>query len=756
MTTSPPKYTAAHWGSYRFDGTGLAPVADDPHPSAVGQSWWSAARHEPTRIARPAFRRGWLQARDSARSGDAEFVELPWDEALDIVAGEFRRIIDSHGNSAIFGGSYGWASAGRFHHAQSQLSRFLNCIGGYTAKRNSYSHAGAEVLFPHVFGLSFYEAMGQATSWPSIEAEAELILAFGGLADRTAQIASGGVARHHVAGRVARLRDKGIQLVNVSPQQGDLDGGTWLPIRPGTDRALILALAYVLFDEGLADEAFLSRYTSGAEIWRAQVMGERDGQPKTPDWAAPICDLMPDVICALARDLAANKSLITCAYGLQRADRGEETLWAAINLACMLGRIGQPGTGFAFGPASMNSSNRPVRTRSWPAVPAGKNPVADFIPVARIADMLDAPGALFHYNGGTHIYPDIRMIAWAGGNPFHHHQDLFRLERAWQRPDTVLILDHSWTATARRADIVLPATSPLEREDIMLMYRESEAVYMSRLRPPHGEARDDHAILAGLADRLGVGPAFTEGRDTEGWLRHLWDQARTKAPGLPDFEALKAAGRVNVPDSDVASVFLEAFIADPDAAPLATPSGKIEVASRRIADMALPDLGATPSWTAPREWTGDAPADALHLISPQPQMRLHAQNDAGDASRAAKVQGRERCYLHPDTAAAHDLAEGDVALLRNARGRTLAGVTLTPGIRRDCIALPTGAWMDVVLLEDGPIDVHGNPNVLTYDAGSSALSQGNPAHTALVYVSKWDRPLPPVTVFDGPRLVRGG
>lgn len=747
------QFTASHWGTYRLRDGELVPVEDDPYPAPAGRGWWSAANHVPSRIARPAFRRGWLAGRDRLRAGDAEFVELPWDEALDITAEEFRRIIDQYGNAAIFGGSYGWSSAGRFHHAPSQLRRFLSCIGGFTGRRNTYSHGAAEVLFPHVFGQDFATVMANATSWNQIESQTEIILALGGLTPRTAQIASGGVSRHHLAGRLDRLKERGVRLVNVSPQAGDLAGGEWLAIRPGSDRALILALAYVLFDEGLADETFLDRCTAGADLWRNEVMGAGGGQPRTPEWAAPICDIPSADIAALARDLARHKSLISVAYGIQRADRGEESLWAAINLAAMLGQIGRPGTGFAFGPASMNSSNRPVARRAWPSMPVGANPVSDFIPVARLTEMLERPGERFRYDGGTYHYPDIHMICWSGGNPFHHHQDLFRLERAWRKPDTVLVTDHSWTATARRADIVLPATSPLERDDIMMQYREDQVVYMSPLKLPHGEARDDYAIFTGLSERLDVAEAFTEGRSTDAWLRHLWDMARAQVSGLPGFEDLKNAGRVTVPDSARDPVFLAAFTADPDANPLPTPSGRIEVGSDAIGAMDLPTLGATPGWSEPREWLGDAPPDALHLISPQPELRLHAQNDAGEASRGAKIRDREPCFLHPETAASIGVEQGDVVVLKNHRGRTLAGVLLSRGIRRDCVALATGAWMDVVCLEDGPIEVHGNPNVLTYDAGTTDLSQGTSAHTTLVEISRWDRPLPPVTVFEGPSFV---
>ena len=749
---TPPYYTSSHWGSYRFESGQLVPVDTDPFPSDIGKSWLEGTQDKSVRIARPAIRKGWLEHKDRNRTGDAEFVEVPWDEAIDITAQAFQHTITHYGNQAIFGGSYGWASAGRFHHAQSQLQRFVNVIGGASFKKNTYSHAGAEVLFPHIFGDHFMKVMAQATSWNHITSHCELIVAFGGITPRTAQVASGGVARHHVSGHIEMLAQKGVRMVNISPLQSDLEAGEWLSIRPGADRAMMLALAYVLFDSGLADLEFLERCTSGWQKWRAMVMGEADGQPKTPHWAAGICDIPEQDIIALAHDMAHHRTLINMAYGPQRAERGEETLWACINLAATLGQIGQKGTGFAFGAGSMNSSSRPVKTRSWPALPTGTNPVKSFIPVARVTEMLEQPNSPFIYDGRQYTYPDIKLVIWSGGNPFHHHQDLFRLEAAWQKPECVIVTDHSWTATARRADIVLPASSPLERTDIMMQYRECDIVYMRPVLPRFEDSKDDYQIFSALAEKMGVGEAFTENRSEADWLAFLWADAQQKHPQLPDFESLQASGIIHLEDSVCDQDFLGAFVSDPQGHRLGTPSGKIELASETIASMKLDDLGATPGWTAPDEWAYNA-EDMLHLISPQPQFRLHAQNDSAGLSKASKINGREPCYIHPDCAARHQLSEGDIALIENHRGRTLAGVIITAQVRPDTIVLPTGAWMETRTLPDGKLEIHGNPNVLTPDKGSTSLSQGNPAHTALVRLSRWTDPLPEITVFNSPVFV---
>ncbi len=750
------RYTAAHWGAYRIEGDTLAPLDDDPAPSRIGRGWVSAARDPNSRILGPAVRKGWLDGTGGDGRGADPFVEIPWDRAIALAAGEIDRVRARHGNGAIFAGSYGWASAGRFHHAQSQLRRFFNLVGGSVTARNTYSHAAAEVILPHVTGMSNRAFQDGMTSWPLIAEHCELLVAFGGLSARTAQITSAGTSSHEVGAWLERLAAR---VVNISPRRSDFAGGEWLSIRPNTDVALMLALCHSLLVGDRHDRAFLERYTSGWPAFRAYLLGETDGIAKSADWAAPICDIPPRRIRDLAAQMAAQRTMITVTWGLQRADHGEQPVWAGLALAAMLGQIGQPGTGFGFGYGSTTPVGRPARLYPWPSVPQGHNPIDDFIPVARIADMLERPGAPYTYDLQTRRYPDVRLVYWAGGNTFHHHQDLARLERAWQRPETVIVQDHGWTATARRADIVLPATTSLERDDIMMNRRDPALIFMSAMFAPMGAALDDHEIFRRLAARLGVKAAFTEGRGPDAWLAHLWQGARDVAAAhgarLPDFDTFRATGRVAMPDADETRVQFGDFVRDPARHPLNTETGRITLTNDAIARAGLPDCPGYPAWLAPAESLLDAPPGALHLISGQPDTRLHGQNDRGSEAQADKIAGREPCYLHPDTAAARGISDGQIVLVSNDRGATLAGARLTDAIRRDCVALATGAWYDPAPIDGRRIDLAGNPNAVTLDKGCSALSQGTVAHTALVVVAPWDGPLLAVRVDRPPPFVAG-
>lgn len=753
------KYTAAHWGAYRFTpgDTTLHAVADDPAPSRIGRGWVSAARDRRSRILTPCIREGFLAGDGGTGRGRDRYVPVGWDRALDLAANALARIRDTHGNRAIYGGSYGWSSAGRLHHAQSQMRRFLALAGGCVGSTETYSHAAAEVLYPHIVGLDLKALQDATTALPLVAEHCELLLAFGGISRRTAQVASSGTARHEVAPWMAALQRNGVEAITVAPERGDLPGD-WLAIRPGTDTALMLALMYEIERAGGSDAGFLETHTSGWPILRGYILGKADGIAKSADWAAPITDLEAATIRALAARLMGKRAMIALAWGVQRADHGEQPLWAGLALAAQLGQIGLPGTGYAFGYGCTTPVGRATRLIPWPSFPVPPNPVRDAIPVARIADMLEGPGQPYRHDGRTRTYPDIRMIWWTGGNPFHHHQDLRRLDAAWQRPETIVVTDHSWTATARRADIVLPATTPLEREDIMMNRRDPSLVHMSPMFDPMGQSRDDHAIFADLAGRLGIGAAFTEGRDAQGWLDHLWQRAQGVATAhgfaLPDLAAFRAMGRFDIPDPDEARVAFAAFRRDPKANALATESGKITLFNRRIAAMDLDDCPGHPTWLPPREGA-PLPRDAFHLISGQPDTRLHGQNDTGAESVAAKHRDREVCTLHPDAAARLGVAAGDILRLFNARGATLAAVRLAPGMRRDCISLPTGAWYDPQIVDGAWLEVHGNPNAVTRDQGCSGLSQGNVAHSCVVWAEPWRGPLPRLTVREAPLICQG-
>ncbi len=753
---------SSHWGVFSAgwqDGELVVePHPRDPDPNGILQNFPAALRHR-ARVAEPMVRKGWLEdgPGPSDRRGRDSFVPVTWEKALDLLAAELARVRDAHGPGAVFGGSYGWSSAGRFHHAQSQVHRFLNTsIGGYVKSVNSYSAGASAVILPHFLGP--FEAVSRRNvTWEQVAGHSEIVVAFGGMALKNSMVASGGVSAHVERRSMAAAAARGCAFVNVSPLRDDLPEearAEWLAPVPNTDTAMMLGMAHTLLAEGLHDHAFIERCCSGWEAFEAYLTGRADGVPKTAEWAAPICGLPAETVAGLARRMAGKRSLIVMAHSLQRAEHGEQPVWMAGVLAAMLGQIGLPGGGYNYALGSIAHYGKRHNAVPTAALPQGRNGVGAFIPVARIADMLLHPGQPFDYDGQRLTYPDIRLVYWAGGNPFHHHQDLNRLRRAFATVDTLVVHEIAWTATARHADIVLPTTMTLEREDIGAAPTDPLMVAMHRIAEPFGQARDDYAIFADLAGRLGARETFTEGRDVRGWLRHLYEATRQglEAKGLPapDFDAFWEAGELILPQDPDDGGILRAFREDPDGAPLPTRTGKIQISSPTIASFGYEDCPGHPAWLAPSD--APAPGRPLWLVANQPATRLHSQFDFGGHSDGMKRRGREVMRIHPQDAAPRGIADGDIVRLFNARGACLATAALSEEVRPGVVQLPTGAWYDPEDAEEAmPLCVHGNPNVLTRDAGTSRLAQGCTGQLTSVEVKRFSGNLPPIRAFDPPR-----
>jgi biotin/methionine sulfoxide reductase len=524
----------------------------------------------------------------------------------------------------------------------------------------------------------------------------------------------------------------------------------------------MLGIAHTLVSEGRHDRAFLARLCVGWEVFEDYLLGRTDNRPKDAAWAAPICELAAEDIVSLARRAAGKRTLVTCSQSLQRARYGEQPVWMGLVLAAILGQVGLPGGGFAYALGSIAHSGKPQVAVPVPTLAQGRNSIADFIPVARISDMLLQPGAPFDYDGRRLAYPDIKLVYWVGGNPFHHHQDLHRLRDAFARPDTIIVHESAWTATARHADIVLPATITLEREDIGASPVDPLLVAMHQVVSPFGEAQDDYAIFSGLARRLGAEQAFTEGRSARQWLEHLYEPTRRAliehGAEAPDFEEFWRRGELRLPTRLWDGGMVRAFRNDPKREPLPTPSGKIEIASAAIASFGYADCPQHPTWLPTDDDSGER--FPLYLIANQPATRLHSQLDFGATSAASKVRDREPVRIHPHDAAARGIRDGDIVRLYNDRGACLAGAVLSDALRPGVVQLATGAWFDPLFDPDRPeaekpLCVHGNPNVLTRDIGTSRLAQGSTGQIARIQIERFDGPLPPVRAFDPPADASG-
>ena len=761
------RLTSSHWGTYRVQTengriTDLINFEYDSDPSPIGKGIIDTY-DDKSRISSPMIRKSWLEKgakSDKNLRGKDPFVRVEWDEASEIVANELKRVIETYGNEGIFGGSYGWASAGRFHHAQSQLHRFLNCIGGYTSSKYTYSFAAAEAVVPHILG-SFRDFLDTCTSWESINKNTTLFVCFGGIPLKNGQISQGGTGNHYQKQHLNDAINSGIKFINISPIREDLISESsfdWHPIKPNTDTALMIGLAHTLFKTNLYDKVFIDKYTKGFEKFVPYLLGLDDGVVKSARWASRITGLKESNIVSLAKEMAKNRTMISLSWSLTRQKHGEQPMWAGIMLASMLGQIGLPGGGFGFGYSATNYIGGNFTVIPCKSLPQGKNKVGAFIPVARITDMLLHPGEKFKFNGGDYHYPDIKLMYWAGGNPFHHHQDINRLLQGWKNLDTIITNEWCWNALAKYSDIVLPCTIPLEREDIAMTPRDPFLISMDKVLTPYKDSLDDYEIFSRVAEKMGIKSEFTDNKSSNEWQKWLYDETRKAASSsgieMPSYEVFKSKGWFKVKPPSKPVIMMEKFRNDPENYPLKTPSGKIEIFSKTIAEFKYDDCPGHPIWWEPQEWLGSKNQQfPIHLISNQPKTKLHSQLDHGSHSRLYKIKGREPVRINPIDAKKRGIQNGEIVRLFNKRGSCLAGAIIDKNIRIGVAQMSTGAWYDPSRKTGNEfMCIHGNPNVLTPDFGTSKLGQGPIAHSCLIEIEVYKDVPEEINAFQPPTI----
>ena len=757
--------TATHWGVFRYETDGrslkLHPLEGDERPTPL----LAAIEKMPfaqSRIRYPSVRAGFLEkgASSAADRGSDRWVRVSWSEALDLASRELNRMYDTYGPSAVFGHSYGWKQSGVLNSPSTLLRRMLALRGGYVRGENTYSTAAIYKILKYVVG----EPCPEVSSWEMILKHSSRVV-FWGCDPLITNDIDWTSTLHAGADSLMALKDAHIETIAVNPLKPDTAkalGSRWIPLRPGSDTALMLGMIHTLLTENLADRRFLAECTEGFERFEAYVMGREDGIVRDPLWAQAQCGVAAHDIRALARELAGNRTMLMLGWGPQRARFGEQFHWMGYALAACLGQIGLPGGGIG---AHYHDSwgGAPKRTgvglRGMPLPQTEGFLASPVIPVARFADALANPGRTIDFNGRKVTYPDIRLLIWSGGNPFAHQPDTLGLMRAWKRPECVIVSDTHWTPTAKMADIVLPACTVFERDDMTAISELSHQgiAAMHKILEPRFESRSDFWIMSELAGRLGVHEAFTEGLSEAGWLRRIYESARmsaaTQGVGMPAFETFWTESLVMFPEREAARDYVQHadFRRDPMGHPLSTPSGRIEIYSRAIEAYGYADCPPHPAYLEPEEGVGrTSPEFPLSLISPKSTRRLHSQLDEFAGGGAPR---REPVIIHVADAAARGIRQGDVVLVASPRGRILADADVTDEITPGTVAVRHGAWFDPQVVNGELIDVHGQANVLTADVPTSSLANGNNASTAVVQVSLWKGPVPQLKAFECPKLI---
>lgn len=678
--------------------------------------------YHPQRLTHPLRRVG--------RRGDGKFEPIAWPQALDTIARALQQARDQHGPASRLV-LYGWGDNGAMCGAN-LMRRLLNCHGGQAEYYNNYSNPATS----HATRLTYGTVKSGSTRSELVHAR--MIVLWGHNPAET-------VFDTNTMYYLKQARERGARIVVIDPRLTDTAvalADQWIPVRPTTDNALMDALACVMVEEGLQDQAFLDRCCLGfdeshlpagipsGESYRSYLEGKVDGIAKTPQWAAPICGVPPETIRTLARDLATRKpAAILCGYGPQRHAYGEQHARGAIALAAMTGNVGVHG-GWASGKGGYD------RTPDF-GIPLGDNPVRERFPVFLWTDAIVRGSSMSAEDGvvgGAHLSSNVRVLIQIAGNCLiNQHADINRTRRIVADEslvDFVVVSDLFLTPSARFADIVLPASACWEREDILVPWDAGDYVGFANkaVEGPPG-CPDDYDWIGQLAARLGVEKQFTQARTREQWLRAMLDGQRDRLPGLPSYEELKRRGiaRIHWPEPHIA---FASQAEDPVASPFATPSGRIELFSPELWKLLRPEeIPAIPKYIP--AWEG--PQDPLRqrfplqLIGWHYRRRVHSIHDNDPWMKEA---GPQVLWLNPGDAEARGIRSGQQVRVFNDRGATVIAAHVTPRIMPGVVAMPQGAWYAP---DAQGIDRAGSINVLTSQR-PTPLARGNAQHTNLVEV----------------------
>jgi anaerobic dimethyl sulfoxide reductase subunit A len=686
-------------------------------------------QYHPDRLLHPLKRVG-------AR-GEGKFERISWDEALDLVAGQMQRVKASYGSQALFV-PYGTGSYNQLNGAHT-ARRLLNLFGGCLGIYNSYSWGAINIATPTVYGTLITGSQRQ--DWLN----SRYMLMWGW---NPAEMRDGTNSDYFVK----LARENGARVVCIDPRH-TLSAASladeWIPISPGTDTALMSALAYVMITENLIDAEFIRTHCVGfdrsrmpigledAESYTDYVLGTRDGVAKSPEWAEAITTVPRDTIARIAREYATIKpAVLYQGYGMQRRAYGEQVVRAGCVLAAITGNIGVSG-GWASGLA-----NQVPDAPFWNVFPVSDNPIKAKIPVflwteavLRGKEMTSADGIL----GADRLDNDVKLIyAVASNILINQHANVNRsakILRDESRVEFIVVQDQFQTPSAKFADVILPACTQFETWGVEDGWKYGdEVILMPKLVEPLGQTKSDYRICAEIAERLGIGTAYTEDRDERAWVEWCLDQYRaTRFPDLPTLDEFERSniGVYAKPVTKPAVAF-EDFRADPEAHPLDTPSGKIEIFSRRLYAMNRPDeIPAVPKYI--QEWESPFGSEAekypLQVMGHHTLHRVHSTHDNNDWLEEAFPQ---RVFINPLDAAARGIADGDHVKVFNDRGATILLCRLTNRILPGVIDLPQGAWWSP---DEHGIDRRGCVNVLTSERWTP-LAFGTAQHTVMAQVEK--------------------
>jgi len=673
--------------------------------------------YHPDRLKYPLRRTG--------ERGEGKFERISWDESFDTIASQLKRVKATYGASSIIllcsAGDIGWLHNGGL------IDRVLVRLGGYTGVLGTVSAEGTWFASMATYGTNHSRNVNSRDSL----LKSRLIILWG-----WNPVVTRCYGNTHWF--LSQLKEAGIRVISVDPRYTEttaLLAEQWIPIKPGTDTAMLVAMAYVIIKENLQDQAFLDKYTTGFDEFKSYVLGEEDGIPKTPKWAEDITGVPAATIVSLAKEYATTKpAALMDGFAPARTAYGEQFNRATATLVAMTGNLGIPGGSAGCGPISsvnpnvnigsfvsirMNSRDNPVHL----AAPLRKDSIF-YQRANRSAGNITS--TLFYFGGPTTAYLNRVRVADAilegqkGGYPadykllymitinwLNQYANTNKIIQALRKLEFVVTQEQFMTPTAKFADIVLPTCTAVERNDVTTSFSAPFYGYMNKAIDSLGESKSQFEIAAGLAARLGFSD-FSDKTEEE-WLREVVDEFK----GTPDYDSFKAKAihKIKYPKSYVA---FEEQIKDLEKNPFPTPSGKVEIYSQDLADMGNPMIPPTPKYIETWESLNDPLAKEypLQLITSHYWRRTHSRFNNIPWLQELEAQA---VLINSADAMARGIKDGDMVRVSNNRGKTVLPARVTERIMPGVVDIPEGAWYDP---DENSIDKGGCPNVLLKDEPS--------------------------------------
>ncbi|WP_428460010.1 DMSO/selenate family reductase complex A subunit [Photobacterium makurazakiensis] len=684
--------------------------------------------------------------------GEGRFKRISWEEALDTIAEKLVEVKENYGNEAIYinraTGLMGATLASSSPPATSQFARLMNLWGGWLDHYGTYSTAQIRTAFPAMFGQRTGNGITDVQN-------TNLLVIFGHNPAETRT--SGGSVMYHL--EQAR-RTRKVRMIVIDPRYTDTcltKEDEWVPIRPGTDPAFIAGMAHVMITEGLVDQEFLDTYCMGYDSktlpdgapanadYKSYILGKGDdGIEKTPRWAETITGIPADRIVKLAREIAqAKPAYITQGWGPQRQANGEQSCRAIAMLAVLTGNVGIKGG---------NSGNTESNFRSgYPEFPTLTNPVKAQISVftwmQMIQDGVNMTATKDGVRGKEKLGVPLKFFwNYAGNIISNQHSDInntYKVLKDDTQCEMIVVIENHMTPSAKFADILLPDVTTAEREDIAAPGNSGNMdyrIYCSQVIKPMFECKNIYEICTELAKRLGIEKEYTEGKTERQWLEHIHKNAAKTIPNLPDLKTFQQQGIIKFPNPGEPPIAFKSFREDPDAHPLETPSGKIEIYSQDMAKAAatweLPEgdvIRPLPEYVRNYRGFDDPLAEKypLQMVGYHTKSRVHSSYDNVDILREALP---DKIWINPIDAKARGIQHDQEVEVFNDKGRLLIPAKVTSRIMPGVCAIPEGSWYRP---DKSGLDRGGCINVLTYYGRPSPYAKGNPQHTNLVEIKVW-------------------